>query len=74
MRDHGSAVQVLSPLQAAVMLIQAEADPVEPLHISTLVAMQKGRIEAPPHHLQHDRQAKELLARPHQTTCRASDS
>jgi hypothetical protein len=73
MCDDGPAMQVLSPLQAAVMFVQADTDPVEPLHISNLVAMQKGLIEAPPH-LQLDAQADELLMRPYRATGRASGS
>jgi hypothetical protein len=41
-------VQVLSPLQAAVLCVQALADDISPLDISKLVAVERGLIEAPP--------------------------
>jgi hypothetical protein len=42
------AVQVLSPLQAAVLCIQAHSDVIYPLHVYNLVAIQRGVLEAPP--------------------------
>lgn len=43
----GAGVQVLTPLQGAIMFIQAETDPVEPLHISNLVAVSHGIVDVP---------------------------
>ena len=48
------------------MFIQAETDPVEPLHIGNLVAIHKGLISVPPP-LQLDPQQEDLLMRPYRT-------
>jgi hypothetical protein len=66
-------MQVLNPMQAAVMFIQAESDPVEPLHISNLVAIQKGLVEAPPR-IQLDPQQDAEFMRPFTNTGRADNS
>ena len=64
MLTHSVRVQLLKPVQAAIMFIQAETDPVEPLHIGNLVAIHKGLVSVPPP-LQLDPQQEELLMRPY---------
>jgi hypothetical protein len=51
-------------MQAAVMFVLAEEDPVEPLHISNLIAMRRGLVAQPPD-IELDLQSKELLTKPY---------
>jgi hypothetical protein len=62
-----TVLQVLTPMQAAVMLIQAETDPVEPMHISNLVAVQKGIVDEPPDMPPLTQQEEEVLMKPYRS-------
>jgi hypothetical protein len=48
------------------MFILAEEDPVEPLHISNLIAMKRGVVPPPPE-VSFDIQSRELLLQPYTT-------